>query len=123
MGLVMLNVNNQSTKKKRALESGDYPFATFPLPKLIVRMPELEAGRTVCLATLLAATRSSEAVYRVREPEPGRIRIEGNHGQPSNLSIDDQDFTVHVDGDALEATFGETPDVPGVLKAWSAGRR
>ena len=117
------SVSDQSADWKRALESGDYPFATFPLPKLIVRMPEIEAGRTACLATLLATTRSSEAVYRVREPEPGRIRIEGDHGQPSDLSIDDQDFTVRVDGDALEVTFGETPDVPGVLKAWSAGRR
>ncbi len=113
-------VTGQSADWQRAIESGAYPYATFPLTKLMFRMPETESGGSACLATLLAATRSPDPAYRVSEPEPGVVRIVTADEPFPDLSVDDQDLCVRSDGSQLQVRFTEVPEVPENLRAWSA---
>jgi hypothetical protein len=116
-------VTDQSADWKRTTESGAYPYASFPLTKLMFRMPEIEAGGSACLATLLAATREPGPIYQVSEPAPGEVRIEDDDEAFSGLRIDDQDLSVRGDGSGLEVRFAEVPDVPESLRAWAAAQR
>ena len=116
-----IGVADQSADWKSVLESGAYPYAQFPLTKLIFQMPGIEAGQSFCLSTLLAATRLPEAAYHVREPEPGLICVEALHDQFTNIRVDDQDLSVRVSASSLEVRFAPIPNLPTPLHAWSAG--
>ena len=116
-----LGVADQSSDWKAVLESGEYPYATFPLARLVFEMPNVEAGQTSCLATLFAASRPNDAAYRVSEPEPGLIRVAGPHGQASKMRVDDGDLSVQAAGSSLEVRFAASPEAPRPLRAFSAG--
>ncbi len=116
-------ITDQSADWKQVLESGAYPYATFPLAKLMFHMPGVEAGESACLATLLAATRSNEPDYSVSEPEPGLVRVEATDGRLPDLRVDDQDLSVRSDASSLEVRFADAPEVPAVLRSWAAGEK
>ncbi len=111
-----LGVADQSADWKRTLDSGAYPYAKFPLPKLIFQMPGLEVGGSYCLATLLGATDSPGPAYRVYEPEPGRVCVEALNAQLPKLQVDDQDVSIHVSASLLEVRFAPAPHVPEALR-------
>jgi len=115
-----ISVADRSADWKRILESGAYPYATFPLTKLIFQMPGVEAGQWYCLCTLLAATRLPEPSYRMRESEAGQINVKALNGQLPVLSVDNQDLSVRVTASSMEVKFATTPGVPESLHAWSA---
>jgi len=106
-------VADQSASWKGILEGEDYPYATFPLPKLVFHMPAPEAGPVHCLAMLLAATRSSEPAYAIEQPEPGLIIIEGPHEQQQGLQAEDRDLAVRIDRGACEVRFAAVPETMG----------
>jgi hypothetical protein len=110
-------VADRSADWKRVLEGGEYPYATFPLTQLAFEMPGPAAGQTACLATLLAGSRTAGAAYRVREPRAGVVRVEGPHGQPAGLRVEDGDLSVRADGQALEVRYAPTPEVPDALRS------
>lgn len=89
--------------------SGGYPHAAWPLAKLVFRLPPLEAGSTTCLATLLAATRSGPA-YAITQPEPGHVRIEGDHEAAREAVVTDGDLGLRVGCDACDVHFSQTAD-------------
>ena len=76
----------------------------------------VEAGRPFCLVTLMAATRSSEPAYRVREPEPGRILLEAVHYDLPELRIDDRDLSIRSTGRSMEVGFAPAPLAPEILR-------
>jgi hypothetical protein len=105
-------VADQSACWKAALDGGSYPYASFPLAKLVFHMPELGAGQTNCLGTLLAATRSHETQYMVSQPEPGRIIVEGPHELNMGLKIKNKDLSVRVNRKQCEVRFNSVPEIP-----------
>jgi hypothetical protein len=111
---------DQSADWKSVLESNAYPYATFPLTKLIFQMPGVEAGQSFCLSTLLAATHSPQPAYRVREREPGLVCVKSLHAQLPNLNIDNQDLSIRVSSSSMEVRFSPMPNLPDVLSGWSA---
>ncbi|MFC1712381.1 hypothetical protein ACFL6S_01865 [Candidatus Poribacteria bacterium] len=113
-------VADRSADWKRTLDSGAYPYAEFPLKRLIFQMPDVEVGGSLCLSTLLAVTRSAEPAYRVRESEPGLICVDALHSKLPDLRMDDQDLSVRVDASRLEVRFDPKPSLPEALHAWSA---
>ena len=115
-----LGVADRSADWKAVLEGGHYPYATFPLTKLTYRMPDVEAGRSCCLFTLLAATRSDDAAHGLREPEPGRVCVDATAGSLPDLQVDDRDLSVRARGLSLEVRFAEVPPLPEALQRWSA---
>ena len=116
-------VTDQSADWQRTIESGAYPYASFPLTKLMFRMPDTAAGCSACLATLLAVTRAPGPAYHVAEPGPGVVRVKTTTDPFPDLRVDNQDLSVRADGSELEVRFSELPEVPGSLRAWSAGQR
>ncbi|MFO7535880.1 MAG: hypothetical protein R6X19_09410 [Kiritimatiellia bacterium] len=66
----------QSANWKHVLEEGGYPFAPFPLAKLVFHMPGVGVGQNHCLGTRLAATRG-EARFTISQPESGLIPYRG----------------------------------------------
>jgi len=113
-------VADRSADWKRTLESGAYPYAKFPLKKLIFQMPGVEAENWLCLVTLLAATRSAEPAYCVKEPEPGLVRVEALHNEIPDLSADNNDLSVRATASRMEVRFDPKPDLPETLHVWSA---
>jgi len=114
-----ISVADRSADWKRILERGAYPYATFPLTKLIFQMPGVEIDQSVCLFTLLAANHLPEAIYHVHEPKVGLVCVESLHSQFPNLSINDRDLSVHASASSLEVQFSPIPNVPEALYAWS----
>ncbi|MSS71767.1 MAG: hypothetical protein EXS64_09790 [Candidatus Latescibacteria bacterium] len=114
-----VGVADQSADWKAVLEGGRYPYASFPLTRLTFRMPVVEG--TCHLATLLAATRLPEAAYRVREPAPGRVRVEALHEDLPEIRVDYGDLSVRAGGRAMEVRFQETPEVPEALRTFTPG--
>ena len=115
-----LDVADQSADWKATLDSGAYPYASFPLQKLIFRMPDVHVGWTYCLATLLAATDAPAPEYVMSQPEPGMICVDGSFGPDDGLRIGDGDVSIRVDGTRLEVRYAALPDVPKALCGWSA---
>ena len=113
-------VADRSADWKRTLESGAYPYAKFPLTKLIFQMPDVEAGRWFCLNTLLSATCLNEAAYRVHEPDPGLVCVEAIHGKLPDLCVDDGDLSVRVTDSYMKVRFDPKPGLPEALRVWSA---
>lgn len=104
-------VADQSACWKRVLEDGSYPYADFPLTKLVFTLPDIGAGQAHCLATLLAATSSPDPQYVISQPESGRIIIEGTH-ENENLKIRNKDLKVSVNQEKCEVRFNATPEIP-----------
>jgi hypothetical protein len=115
-----IGVADRSADWKRTLERGTYPYAEFPLTKLVFQMPSVEVDQWLCLNTLLAATLSTESAFRVHEPEPGLVRVYALQIKLPNLHLDDQDLSVRVTESYLEVRFNPKPSLPEALQAWSA---
>jgi hypothetical protein len=111
-------IAEQSACWKSALDGGSYPYASFPLAKLVFHMPELGAGQTNCLGTLLAATRSPETQYMISQPEPGRIIVEGPHELNMGLKIKNKDLSVRINRKQCEVCFNSIPEIPAKLTEW-----
>lgn len=105
-------VADQSACWKRVLEDGSYPYATFPLAKLVFTLPDIGAGQAHCLATLLAATSSPDPQYVISQPEPGRIIIEGGHESNENLKIRNKDLMVSIKKGQCDVRFDAIPEIP-----------
>jgi len=118
--VTQMGVADRSADWKRVLGSGAYPYARFPLKKLIFQMPGVEVSTSLCLNTLLAATHLTEPDYRVRESEPGLVRVEALHSKLPDLYVDDQHISVRVTASCLEVRFNPKPGLPKSLHAWSA---
>jgi len=117
-----LRTGDQSASWKTVLEEGAYPFASFPLVKIVYSVPSVECGQTHNLATLLAATRSTSA-YAIAQPESGRLVVQGPHDVSHDRSVDDQDLTARVFADRCEFCFAPVPTVPQTLRNWAASWR
>ena len=116
-----LGVADQSVCWQHVLADGSYPFATFPLAKLVFHLPGVGVGQTHCLGTLLAATRS-EAEYAISQPGPGRILVAGPHGQDPECRIEDRDLAVHIGQGRCEVRFAAAPEIPKSLENWLHGQ-
>lgn len=99
---------DQSACWKRVLEDGSYPYATFPLAKLVFHLPGVGAGQTHCLGTLLAATKA-ETQYVISQPEPGRIQVEGPHGLERSIKFKNRDLEVQCDRHSCDLRFDPNP--------------
>ena len=108
---------DQSASWKTVLDSGDYPYADFPLTKLVFHAPSVGAGETHMLATLLAAS-DGPAKYTIAQPDAQRITVEGAHGQHA-ITLDDADLSIRADGSACEVHFDALPALPEPLRALS----
>lgn len=115
-----LGAADRSADWKRTLESSAYPYADFPLPKLIFQMPDVSASQWLCLSTLLTATRLPETAYRLYEPELGMVRIEAIHDKFTDLNVNDQDLSIKTTESFLEVRFNPKPILPEILQTWSA---
>ena len=115
-----LDTADRSADWKRILESGSYPYADFPLPKLIFQMPDVNASQWLCLSTLLTATRMPEPAYRLYEPKPGLVRIEAIHDKLTDLNVNDKDLSIKTTESFLDARFNTKPILPEILHHWSA---
>ena len=114
---------DRSADWQSVLKSGAYPYATFPLTKLIFQMPGVEDGLTFTLSTLLAASRSSEISYQIQEPSSGRVRIDSPDGGLPELHVDNQDLSVRSAATSLEVSFSPDLQIPDALAAWEANRQ
>jgi hypothetical protein len=108
-------VADQSRCWHAALNSGEYPYASFPLTKLIYTMPHVDAGETTCLATLLAAS-ESERPFSITQPGSGHIVIEGLHDSESDVSIEDGDLSIQVQKNLCQIKFAHIPEIPPALQ-------
>lgn len=116
-------VAEQSACWKRALEDGSYPYATFPLTKLVFNLPDVGAGQAHCLSTLLSATSSSDAQYVISQSEPGRIIVEGLHELRESLKLKNKDLAVRVNRSQCEIRFDVIPEIPVRFAKWGSEKR
>jgi hypothetical protein len=107
-------ISDRSADWQRALDSGAYPYAKFPLAKLTLQMPVFEAGQTHHLSTLLAACPSVDPPYRISQQD-GSLRIESTSGDLPRVDLVDQDITLHSTDSVLEVQFASTPSIPEPL--------
>lgn len=112
---VRQDISDRSASWQRTLTSDAYPYANFPLKKLIYTVPSFEAGQSHALATLLAATTEAKPAYTIAQPEPGHIRIEGAH-EAKNVQMNDGDLAVGITHGACEVRFAHMPAVPEALR-------
>ncbi|MDP6040922.1 MAG: hypothetical protein QGG64_20400, partial [Candidatus Latescibacteria bacterium] len=105
---------------KGVLESGRYPYATFPLIKLRFHMPDGEKNRTCCLATLLAASRSPDPEFCLHHSESGCVQVESLQNDLPDLDLNDGDLSIKASSSSLEIQFSEIPDLPDALRSRSA---
>ncbi len=111
---------DQSADWKRVLEGGGYPYATFPLAKLVFRLPSLEEGQPLCLATLFTADRGISTV-RLTQPALGRLVIEGLQGEERQVCTD-QDLRITLEPDHCQIEYAPIPEVPEALHTWRKSR-
>jgi len=109
-------VADRSASWQSVLDGGGYPHANFPLKKLILHLPGVEAGQTHCLATLLAATRSDTPEFAINQPANGKVSIIGPHEQGEGMEVVDGDLELHISGESLEVSFAAIPEFPSALK-------
>ncbi len=107
---------DQSADWKRVLGDGSYPYATFPLAKLVFRLPSLEEAQTCCLATLFTADRGTSNV-RITQPTPGSLVIEGLQGKECQTCTD-QDLRITLESGCCRIEYAPIPEVPEALRAW-----
>ena len=112
-------VADQSASWKGALGGGGYPYATFPLPKLLYKAP-LTDGPGCRLVTLLAATLSPTPSFDIAEADDGTIQVEGDLGLLRPMLVNDGDLEIRAEDGAMEIRVGETPGLPDALKGFSA---
>lgn len=108
------SVADRSASWKSVLDSGRYPYAAFPLKKLLFHMPDAAPGQAHCLGTLLSASRSAPR-YAVVQPEDGLIAVEGPHRSVQGERIDDGDLTIRVEVSRCEVRFAPAPQLPPEL--------
>jgi hypothetical protein len=114
-------VADQSACWKGILSGTEYPYATFPLTKLVFRMPSTEVGKTYCLGTLFAATKSTRCAYVVSQ-EGGSITVAGPHKGLSGLRVADRDLAISIKGNKCEVRFDAVPEVSKKLTDWAKNR-
>jgi hypothetical protein len=113
-------IADRSADWQRVLESGSYPFASFPLAKLTFNIPEIAAGQTHHFATLLAAGTSRNPIYEISQPTSGTLRIDSAGDKFPLLDLADQDVSVKSASAQLEFRYSETPEIPDALKPYGA---
>ena len=116
---VAFDQSDRSDDWARVLRGDAYPYADFPIKKVIYRMPG--SGTRHCLATLLSATSAAEPVYRIEEPEPGQYRVTCATGNFPEEVVTEGDIAVRAKGSTLQLRISQIPKVPRDLAAWSAG--
>jgi hypothetical protein len=102
---------------KRALDSGEYPHAAFPLARLLCHAPGAEAGQTHCLATLLAATRGAPR-FILTQQAPGILTVAGPHSGCADAPIEAGDLTLLAREEGCEVRFHPEPEIPAALAQW-----
>lgn len=110
-------IADQSNCWKQALDSGAYPYASFPLTKIRLHLPDVTVGQCCHLATLLHAHRGL-APLQLTEPEPGRVVIEGPHPVAASGQVQDADLRVTLDGGRCGICFDPSPALPAALREW-----
>ena len=114
------DIADQSADWKSMLESGRYPYASFPLIKLIFDLPDVQEGRAHCLTTLMSATQAPNPRYGLKQIEPGRLAITCFDGAFPALSVDDGDFVIRASETALNLHYAPVPELPSALRSLSA---
>ena len=112
-------VADQSASWQGVLDSGAYPYAAFPLPKLLYHAP-LQDGSKCRLVTLLAATRRQAPAFDITEDEDGVIRVTGDLGLQQPITMSDQDLQIQADGVSMEIRCQDTPQLPAQLRTLAA---
>jgi len=115
-------VADQSACWKGVLSGKEYPYASFPLTKLVFHIPAVKAGQAYCLGTLLAATRSATRPDYTIAQEPGSITIEGPHKGLNGLRVVDRDLVICVKGKKCEVRFAAVPETSKKLNDWAKHR-
>ena len=116
---IVYGESDRSADWLRVLQGDAYPYADFPIKKVVYRMPDAAQGGHHCLATLLAARADEAPAHRITEPEPGRFRVEGGIGGFPEAEMEDGDLKVRASGDSLEVSLSREPPTPGELETWS----
>ncbi len=109
---VETGVADRSADWKRVLDSGAYPYASFPLRKVMCRLPLTDAPMRLC--TLLAATRHPDPTHAV-STAADTVRVEGDCGGPE-LTITDGDLTIRRTRDVLQVECAGVPYLPPELR-------
>lgn len=102
-------VADESACWQTLLSSGQYPYATFPLTKLIYQPPGLTRGQTHTLTTLLTVGRTAGPSFTLAQPKAGFVRVTGDRANCSGLEHRDGDLSLRTDGMSLEIGFAPMP--------------
>lgn len=101
---------DQSACWKAALGSA-YPYATFPLVKLVYKFPDTRPGSTHTLATLLAASHNQSPQYTLARASDGKLRVVGKHDRCAGTHLHDSDFHATSDNHGCDVSFDAVPGV------------
>jgi hypothetical protein len=114
-------IADQSACWKRVLGSGGYPYASFPLTKLLLHLPSTTAGTSHAQATLFAAHRGQPS-HQLAQPEPGMLVISGDHEAATGSHELGAGVRVTAKQDRMEVRFDAQPVVPAPLSSLSTSK-
>lgn len=104
------DVAARSANWKSVLEGGEYPYATFPLAKLVFEAPGVEAGQTHRLVTFLSAFKEGEEGRQISQDSDGTIRVDGL--REVSGGFEDADLKVSLRDGRLAIKCDTVPSVP-----------
>lgn len=117
---VSFGESDRSADWQRVLHGDAYPYADFPLKKVVYRMPTPAVGGHLCLATLLAATPEPAPRYRVEAEGALQFVVESEARDFREEAIEEDGLTLRTSGHALKLSLADDPSLPSDLDAWSA---
>ena len=95
------------------LGSGAYPFARFPLQKLVYELPSVARGQAHFLVTLLSA-HHGQPTHELTPSQPGQVTVKGEQGVTRTVRLVDQDLSLEVNATACVIGFGKIPLAPAM---------
>lgn len=101
---------DRSASWKAFLGSDAYPYASFPLTKLVFELPELTAGDVQVSATLLAAG-EPDIPYSLNDTNDG-LQVRGPH---PTLTYEDQDLVCELSDEVATLHVARFPELPEVF--------
>ncbi len=108
-------VADQSLSWKQALNPGVYPYAEFPLTKLVSHAPGIGAGRSSTLVNLLAAHRGTSE-YSLESPRENQVIVKGPVSASQRTKVVDGDLSVNGRNGQCDVRFADVPDLPAPFK-------
>ncbi len=95
-------VADRSADWQKVLSSGDYPYARFPLTKLVAEMPDVVAGSVHTLASLFVASKEAAVSHELQHNDDGSISVTGVKADA--LSVADGGLAIRIDDGVLKVS-------------------